>query len=75
MKKIDDRLNRTIAQVAAADRFLMRSLIASHGTDFAATFRVEFAEEVARATWQAVYQVGTARDHDEDPDTVAPRAH
>ena len=38
-----------IARVTQADYHLMRELAASHGLAFAAAFRIEYANEVARA--------------------------
>ena len=40
-----------IARVTQADYQLMRELAASHGLAFAAAFRIEHANEVARAMW------------------------
>lgn len=41
----------TIARLAQAECRLMRELAASHGLAFAAAFRIEHANEVARAMW------------------------
>lgn len=54
----DDKAKLAIARIATADRLLMHSLMTSHGPEFAAVFRIEYAEEVARAIWLAAQRAG-----------------
>lgn len=42
-----------VASLADADRCLMGSLTVSHGLEFAVAFRIEHADEVAKAMWAA----------------------
>ncbi len=56
MRNANDKFRLAILRLAAADRLLMNTLITSHGAEFAAIFRVDFAEEVTRAAWFAAKQ-------------------
>lgn len=42
-----------VTSLADADQCLMSSLAVSHGLEFAAAFRIEYAEQVTKAMWMS----------------------
>jgi len=42
-----------VTSLADADRCLMSTLAASDGLEFALYFRIEYADEIARALWES----------------------